>query len=97
MRQDVKIYEGGTYELSGWFRIDKGSPEPYIYVENQDSGKTYNAKLAGSGDGFRRLKLEVKLPARNVKPIKVGWGITGSGSVTLDDVGFVAVQPRVSP
>jgi hypothetical protein len=92
--QNVQIHDPGTYELSGWFRIDKGSPEPYMFVFDQDSGKIRNARLAGGGDGFRHLKLEVTLPGRNVKPISVGWGITGSGSATVDDVDFVAVQPK---
>lgn len=94
--QNAQIPAAGSYELSGWFRIDTGSPEPYVFLFDQDSGKIHEAKAVttAGATGFAEVRLIVDLPARNIKPLAVGWGIRGTGAATVDDIAFAPARAR---
>ena len=91
--QKSQIPGPGHYQLSGWFRRESGNPEPYIFVFDQDREQIHEAKLAAIDREFSVLRLQVELPERNRKPLAIGWGIRGSGTVTLDDTTFTPWSP----
>ncbi|MEK6793189.1 MAG: endo-1,4-beta-xylanase [Spirochaetota bacterium] len=91
--QETSVPKAGTYVLSGYFRRLSGDAKPYLFLGNRDTKEYPQKIMEDAGADFRRLSMEVTLPAKNILPLAICWGIaSGAGDVLVDDVAF---EPKI--